>query len=351
MNVTETAPKKINVKLEAHLFEMGEPLVSLFSKKAGKGIQHFIGTAIPDEDGGTDFYFVVFVGRKHFIRYFSEQCDLRFLFAFASGRKYYKAKSLVPSTKSGLIEFEEFGDQLSENLFPDPQFFASAHTSNYGSFDLIGDDQRLLIDGQWDMQDFGLFYQKFADLYSYKQAVDYVASENSTKVDKVQKVFKSKPFRGGSSYVGFFNELQDLIPRNERPALNGIEYHSPGYVELRGKSSILESLKQSIEIYLENADEIQKCHDDLRGFMSKNSLLRITGASKSVEVTVLADLADLTKSFLSSLPLDGKDYIDTLTKENPVVRAKIGLALFRRLKATATFFAQGRLSYPETLLS
>ena len=69
---------------------------------------------------------------------------------------------------------EEFTGALSDNLFPDEQFFVTALTSDYGIGDAIGKELRLLIDGHWDMQKFGSFYQKFSDLYSYVQTVVYI---------------------------------------------------------------------------------------------------------------------------------------------------------------------------------
>jgi hypothetical protein len=346
MTVDEKSSKKINATVVANLFEVEIPLVVLLSRKAGNGLQHYIACAIPDELGDIAYYFAVFVGRTHLIRYFNEQCDLRFLFAFATGRKYFKIDDLTPSRK-GSVVMQEFTGELGESLFPDARFFVTAHTSDYGIEAEVGGEQRLLIDGHWDMQEFGSFYQKFADLYSYEQAIKYIEDADTTKVDKVQRAFSSKPFKGGSSYMGFFDDLFEIIPSKERPSLDGIEYHSPGFVDLRGKDEILDAVKDSVSHYLETADQVQKAHDDLRSFMSKSKLLSITGGLKEVKADALKELLRLTEKFYAVLPIDGKDRLRSLTKENPIVHAKVGLALFRRLRATAHFFAQGRLTYSE----
>jgi hypothetical protein len=344
MNAIESKPRKLNVQLVASLFEVQIPLVVLLSKNAGKSTQHFIGCAIPSEDGELDFYFVVFVARQHLLRYFNEQCDLRFLFAFASGRKYYKIKEL-PKDIGEKVSLEEFDGRLEERLFPDARFFVTSHTSNYGIQAEVGIGQRLLIDGHWDMQEFGAFYQKFSDLYSYQQAITYIEEADKGKVEKVQRAFSSKPFKGGSSYMGFFSDLFEIIPQRERPALEGIEYHSPGYVDLRGKEDVLNSIRESVSLFLQNADMIQKAHDDLRSFMTKSKLLAITGGARDASTDILSELIELTKAFYEVLPVDGKSSLKSLAKQNSIVHAKIGLALFRRLKTTAHFFAQGRLSY------
>ncbi|MCE5975244.1 hypothetical protein LZA78_17470 [Sinirhodobacter sp. WL0062] len=81
--------------------------------------------------------------------------------------------------------------------------------------------------------------------------------------------------------------------------------------------------------------------------MSKSKLLSITGGAKDIGADILEELQKLTTAFYETLPIDGKDQLKLLAKQNSIVHAKIGLALFRRLKATANFFAQGRLSYSE----
>lgn len=346
MIISEKPLKKFNASLVANLFEVEFPLVVLLSRKSGNGLQHFIACAIPDEHGDVAYYFAVFVGRAHLIRYFNEQCDLRFLFAFATGRKYFKIESLTPSRNEKIV-MEEFTGEVGESLFPDSRFFVTCHTSDYGIEAEIGREQRLLIDGHWDMQEFGVFYQKFADLYSYEQAIRYVEEADPTKVEKVQRAFSSKPFKGGSSYMGFFDDLFEIIPSRERPSLNGIEYHSPGFVDLRGKDVVLNAVRDSVSRYLETADQVQKAHDDLRSFMSKSKLLSITGGLKQVNSDSLKELLRLTEIFYSTLPVYGKERLKSLTKENPIVHAKVGLALFRRLRATANFFAQGRLTFSE----
>ncbi|WP_144389755.1 hypothetical protein [Phaeobacter sp. 22II1-1F12B] len=333
-----------------HLFETDIPVVSLFKKKAGKGEQHFIACSIPDENGEVDHYFAVFVGRKHLIRYFSEQCDLRYLFAFASGRKYYEAKTIKPDAK-GKVVLTEFLQAPSESQLPDSRFFASFHTSEYGFEAGMEGEQRLLIDGNWNMQDFGAFYQKFSDIYSYEQAIEYLDDGGSSRAQRVEKAFLSKPFKGGSSYMGFFNDLFDVIPHRERPSLEGIEYHSPGYVDLSGRDQILNSVERNIKLFLKNDESIQVAHDNLRGFMSKSKLLRITGRSPDISPKVAEELTELSDVLYDLLPVGGKDKVALIIGKKPIVKAKIALALFRRLKYTALFFAQGRLTYAESMES
>lgn len=344
MSAGERKPRKEHAQVVANLFEVDIPLVVLLSKRSGNSNRNFIACAIPDEDGDLDFYFAVFVGRQHLLKYFNEQCDLRFLFAFASGRKYYKFKHL-PASVGSKVALEEFKGAVEERYFPDSGFFVTSHTSDHGMQEEFGSEQRLHIDGHWDMQEFGSFYQKFSDIYSYKQAIAYLGESEGKRVDRVQRAFASKPFKGGSSYMGFFNDLFDIMPPRERPALEGIEYHSPGFVDLRGKDEILTSIRDSVSLFLSNADKIQDAHDALRGFMTKSKLLSITGGAKVVTPEIQRELRSLTAEFFEALPIDGKESLETLSKNNAIVHAKIGLALFRRLKATANYFAQGRLSY------
>lgn len=335
--------KKINAVIKDVLFEVGEPLLLLLERKAGTGHQFFIASAIPDEFGETEFYLVVSVGRTNLIRYFGSQCDLRFLFAFANGRKFYRINARLGSVGSK-VSMIEFTEPLTDNLLPDTRFFATEHTSSFGQTQFDGGGQKLVIDGEWDMLEFGKFYQRFSDLYSYQQAIEYVQSKDQ-RADRVTKAFRSKPFRGGSSYMNFFDDLFEIIPARERPGLDGIEYHSPGYVDLRGKNDVLEAVQASLEEFLAKGEEIQKAHDALRGFMSKEKLLVITGASVVAKPEVLKVLAGLVADLIAVLPVSGKDQLKELTGGNLVVLGKVCLALFRRLKTTSNYFAQGRLQF------
>lgn len=344
MTVTEQTTRRIRARLDAVLFETDVAEVALLSRKQGKGVQHFVACAIPDSDGFVDYYLAVLVVRAHLDKYFNEQCDLRFLFTYAGGKKFYKFESLIDADK-GMTVLEEYTADVSEVMLPDSRFFASAHTSNYGLSDIASGEQRLLIDGNWDMQEFGTFYQKFSDLYSYEQAIRYVVDGVTSKTSGVLTAFRTKPFKGGSSYVGFFSDLIGLIPFRERPALDGIVYHSPGHVDLRGNDEILDSVQESIEAFLKDIERIMVAHDNLKGFMSKSGLLRVTGRSAPPTNEVLNMLRELSSTFFSVLPIRGKDQLLELTNGNIIVRAKIGLALYRRLRVTAQFFAQGRLSF------
>lgn len=344
MTSPEASSKRIRARLDAVLFETDVPAIALLSRKQGKGIQHFVSCAIPDADGFIDYYLVVLVIRAHLDKYFNEQCDLRFLFTYAGGKKFYRADKLVEANK-GMTELSEFSEEITEDLLPDSRFFASSHTSNYGLNDIAAGDQRLLIDGNWDMQEFGTFYQKFSDLYSYEQAIRYFLSDVASKASGVLKAFRTKPFKGGSSYVGFFSDLIGLIPFRERPGLDGIVYHSPGYVDLRGNDEVLDRVQDSIEAFLADFERIMLAHDNLKGFMSKSGLLKVTGRSATPSNEVLQQLSQLSSSFFAVLPISGKEQLLSLTDGNLVVRAKVGLALYRRLRATSQFFAQGRLSF------
>lgn len=344
---TSDETKTVNVSLTATLFEAGDPLVILLTKKAGKGTQHFVGCAIPDDIGHRFQYFVVYVAKNQLVKYFNEQRDLRFLFAFARERKYYCLQSLTPN-KKGMLSLTEFCGDLSEDLLPDRGFFVTAHTTNYGIADVANGEQRLLIDGGWDMQEFGSFYQKFSDLYGYEKAIEYFTEDNeSVRGKRVEKAFLSKPFKGGSSYIGFFDDLFDIIPLNMRPALDGIVYNSPGHVDLRGSDEILASIKSSVIEFLSNIEEIVEAHDKLRSFMSDARLLSITANVTLDNGSITGDLKRKSAEFFKVLPISGKDQLEKLTRNNPVVHAKIGLALFRRLRATSAFFAEGRLSYEQ----
>lgn len=345
MNATKTTKaKKRFAEVEAVLVHVGMPLLVLLKKKSGLGASYYIASAIPDDEGDLDFYLAVSVSNSSLRAYFHQHCDLRYLFAFTPLRKYYRVDgSLV---KGGKVQILDYAEAITERLFPAPKFFSNAHTSDYGLEALNGTSQIIGIDGEWQMREFGTFHQKYSDLYAFDAAIAVTQSTNASTAnkDRIEKAFKSKPFRGGSSYVGFFNDLIEQIPYRERPALEGIEYHSPGHVELRGNMALFNGLKDKITDFIENLEEITKAHEDIRSYLSKSGLLVVSGRTPQMTTDITLHLATVVPQLYTKMGFDFEAVMN-LTERNLLIVAKIALALFRRLASAATFFAQGRLEF------
>lgn len=339
--------RKRSAKFEAALFEGDDPLVVLLTKAAGKGRSYFLASAIPDIEGDLDYYFCVSVKPGVLKRYLRNQCDLRYVYTFAPQRSYFRAeKHEILSEKVSLVAFS--GD-LSEDLLPAGRFFASDHTTEYGLEETASYEETLFVDGDWEMSEFGDFYRRFADLYAYFASAMKLSDPNvsdRTK-EKVKGAITSKPFKGGSSYLGLFSDLFKTLSHSERPGLDSINYASPGQVEIRGIQPVFDALEDAVENYLANTGKIVTAHDDLRKYMSETNLLKIGARTPSLTGSQATILLDKCKLLYRELDAVEFEKIHQLSDSNLIVTAKIALAVYRRLEFSGKFFAQGRIGYSQ----
>lgn len=330
---------------ESILIEVDEPILVLLRRNAGRSSSFFMASAMPSDDGELDYYFVVSVKPAILKKYLRGLCDLRYLFAFAADRKYYKAtQDNILSDRIKLVPFE---DSPTENHLPSPQLFSSSHNVVYKHENVAAGEETLFIDGEWEMPEFGEFYTKYADIYGFMASTDRYLSGTTvdTELSKIEEAFKTKPFRGGSSYLGFFSDLNATLPHQERPSLEKIRYASPGEVDLRGSAATFSEVERLLKHYLENVGEITKLHDDLRKFMKELQLLQMVARLPTLDSTQNKSLRQQSKALYSALGSDRFDHVYEITGKNLVVTSKIGLALYRRISVAGKYFAQGRMAF------
>lgn len=334
----------IRPKLEAILFEFMEPLVVLL--KRGKSF--FVATGMPSEMGPVEEFLVVSVTPKFLKRYFREECDLRFLFVSAQNRRFFKMSiEEVANDKPKLVPYE---GEVKDDWLPDAQFFASAHTAEYLPLN-VGplDKETVNIDGNWEMEDFGSFSRKLRDLYAFEDSL-YKAANSSTppKVhSKIKNAFTGKPFRGGSSYGNFFNDLVLAQSREDRFDLSRIKYASPGHIELVGKGSIFDAIEDKIENFVDNQGVLRTKYNEFHKYMSDAKLLEIQGDAIRINAEQRDKIEWYSRDLLSALKMDRYDLLFELSEKGVVSTAKISLALYRRVNAASAYFAQGRAIYPD----
>lgn len=334
--------KTKNLKFETILFDFIEPIVILY--KAGKS--YFVASALPSDVGYVEEYLVVSVTPKFLKRYFREENDLRFLFASAPNRSFWKMSA--SEIGKDTAKAKKFSDTITEDMLPDAQFFSSSHTHSYLEMERTYSAlETLFIDGNWEMEDFGSFSRKYRDLYAFEESINKLNSANTpgAEKDKIGEAFKGHTLQGGGSYVGLFSELLNNLPKAERYDLKRVEYASPGRIELQGKGDVFDALEERIKNMVSNSQVLHDAYCRLRQFMSKTKLLDISTPVTTVSQTTKDRVEIDTKALFSALGLDLYDTIFRLTGGNAVSTAKISMAIYRRIKQAASYFSQGRIAY------
>lgn len=328
---------------EADLVIIDEP--QLFVLTAGKS--KVIALAVPEVYiEGEDFdHIAASVTAKNWDRYISGYVDLRYLFTYPFQRTLYVFHSRA--MHEGTVMLRPVEAEFSESLLPSHGFFSSSHTEDYGSVEQASDEEQLFIDGEWQLNEFGAFYQKYSDIYFFSAAI-----KNSERGDfpqvfkgKIQNAFSRKPFKGGSSYMHMFDELQDCLPRGEKLSLEGIEYNSPGDVRMNGVSEHFASIEKLISNFTIHRNKIREAHRALREYMTKHQLLAMSATRYQALQDHDDDLLKGAKNLSAALNIDAFSTISNLCNDNALVIAKVMLAIFRRVEAASRFFAEGRMSF------
>lgn len=327
------------LKIEQVLFEFIEPILVLLKS----GNTYFFASALPSGKGFVEEYLVVSVTPKIFKRYFREDVDLRFLFESNPYRAFFKiSASDLGQERVKAIPFD--GD-VTDEMLPEPQLFASSHTAEYKSMASKHDAlETLYIDGNWEMEDFGKFSARYRDIYSFEQAILKIRDSQTPakQKSKLKSAFQGNSLRGGGSYVNFFKDLGEVIPANDQYDLARVQYASPGKVELRGKGLIFDRLEKHVKTMIANESKTRSAYNDLRDHMSTAGLLDLNQSDILPSAQELDTINALNKKLLEEMDLDVFDDIYGITGNNSVNAAKISMSLFRRIRAASAFFAEGR---------
>jgi hypothetical protein len=326
---------------KADLVVFDEP--QLFCLTAGKSM--IIVVAVPEQTNEKFDHIAASVTPKNWERYLGGYVDVRYLFTYPFHRSLYVFHS--DEMKEDTIMLRPHEQELPDSLLPSHGIFSSSHTEEFGDFEEANGEEQLFIDGEWELNEFGSFYQRYSDIYFFSAALKNVDRPDVDQAYKgrIKSAFARKPFKGGSSYMHMFDELQDCLPRGEKLSLDGIEYNSPGDVRMNGLPEHFSETEKMISNYTINRTAIRQSHKKLRDFLTKEKLLGMAAASFDKNSHHSKFIRDGANDLGGKLSLTGLDKVETLCDRNPLVFAKVMLAIFRRIDAAASFFAEGRMAF------
>jgi len=334
------ASRRRKAQYVATLIYIDEPQLILLQA----GTTKLLAVAIPCDTENAKFLAVT-VNQNNWERYSAGNCDLRFLFSFPHGKILYYLDLMEMKNKTVTMTPAE--GEIPEDHLPYPRIFSTDHTTDWEEIKRANYIESLDIDGQWEMNEFGSFYQKYANVYAFISAVKRWGDASTPQAVKggIKSEFTGKPFQGGSSYVHFFDGLFERIPVSERPGLREVEYASPGFVKLRGESSTFRDMEQVIRNFLGNRSEIAGAYGRLHSYLSRQRLLTLAGRNYPSNDPTAKFIAEQSRELSKLLAVVDFDDIWELTNKNALVAAKVVLATYRRVEDSSRFFAEGRITF------
>lgn len=296
-----------------------------------------------DDDDG------LFVGASMTLSFLADyqagKYDLRYALSHANLRKYWTFAFDGFETKVALAKVKKSSDIVTSSL-PDSGFFSREHHAIDVVKMFTPDTSEVFnIDGSWELGEFSRFYGQIEDLYYiFNDVVRF--NDPKTKRDTKEAISEAmdRPWRGGGSYVGFYDKIANDNAPIAKLKVSGIKYNSPGYVEMKAKKKPFDDMISLLKVYSENYKSMRQAHNSLYRFMAANKLLKQAStsyANKATRESIRAH-ADKLDAFIPESPF--VTFIE-MADGNEVVAAKVLLSLFRRLDRLYQYFDEGRVKY------
>ena len=327
------------------LVYIDEPQLVLLATKAAK----IVGVAVELPDFAMPFLGVT-VSDADWDKYIRGHVDLRYLFEYPRFRKLYVFE--LTKLKNEHIYMSPWEGAVPDELLPSQRFFARHHTEKLGKANLISEgsrSQNFTIDGEWDLPEFGRFYSKISDVYAfcYSLAGYRAGSLSDLARGLIKHAFSHYPLRGGSSYVGLYDDLEESLASGGRLSVESIAYASPGHVAVNGDPDIFSDVRSTIDNFRDNREEIGANYRELYKFLSKRRLLRIGSTRATISSGDSQYILQMAKGLGHSLRCKEVDLVHELAGQNALATAKIMLSYYRRVEQSFLYFAEGRVEFDE----
>ena len=185
----------------------------------------------------------------------------------------------------------------------------------------------------------------YTQLYGF--AYSLLSDLPTGRQDEINYIYGKFPWRGGYSTVNFFNQLFNKIPPKLRPEVERIQYASPGFIEL---SEILLVAGTVAGIVKAVCSVISNAHDTYRNIQKGYVELELA------KINLKKEKLDLTEKQITFSETGSKRLVnlfglteaqDTLLDQkvqgNQVMKLKLLLSVFRRVKPLATRQCEGKI--------
>ena len=211
--------------------------------------------------------------------------------------------------------------------------------------------EKIHIDGRWQLEDFGVFSKQYTQSYS----LIYSLANNPFETELERRGFRFEyskyPWRGGFSVINFYYSLYARIPESHRPEVKSIRYASPGAIELSTVVEVSAQLGAIITTIAFSLDKVHDLYNNIQKGIRERKLGRIEVAVKELQLDqaqnewVTASIAELAKAMKVSDELLGT--LDVRTDGNKLVQLKVLLSLYRRVEPIAELVDREMVKFEE----
>lgn len=233
------------------------------------------------------------------------------------------------------------------DLLPDPGFFSDSHTTSFRMDSLSRGRERLLLDGTWQLQDFGRFQQLYAEVYSFFAAIDLLkaANVNDDVKSRLRNLISSLPYQGGGSYLSVFRGLDKELPKEVGVGLVGITKNSPGEMVLAGVGDHFTDAKLAVQTFVEHSGSARQMYSQLHNFLKRLGLLKESVSKYSRADAANGEIEAMARSLLTVYGVHDYDMLKDICSGNSLAVAKVALGFHRRVANSAVFLLRGVFNF------
>lgn len=297
------------------------------------------------EDASDDLYIGASMNLTYLAEYQDGKFDLRYALAHANLRRYWTFHFNGHENSVDLTKVKKSSDIVAESL-PDSGFFSREHHKIKVVDQFVPDAVETFdIDGSWELGEFSKFYGQVEDIYYMFNDIRRFNHPN-TNMQTKEVISKAldRPWRGGGSYVAYYDKIANDNAPTAKLRVSGIQYNSPGYVALRAKKRPFDDIIALLQAYAHNMPEMRKAHNSLYRFMGHNKLLK-ADSNNFVSAPIRNSVQEYALKLDAYMP--GVSYLTfrSMAHSNEIVAAKVLLSVFRRMDKLYRYFEEGRVKY------
>jgi hypothetical protein len=206
---------------------------------------------------------------------------------------------------------------------------------------------RLGLAGEWSLHELYEYSHVFTQVYSLVFYLDSlregVVEPEGWGIDDEEPMLGSFPWRGGYSAVNFYRRLEARVPKDQRPQVRQIEYHSPGFMELLLDHQSAITIAILVGAFMKNADRlvgfVRKVYETLHDM----KLMNIEAKRKSLELSreQIEYLKFANRELEELLEVPKAMQVGELAP-NELAKLKINLSLYRRVRRLAEYQEEGK---------
>ena len=213
-------------------------------------------------------------------------------------------------------------------------------------FDENGGAYRVILDGEWQLEDLYTFPRAFSQCYAFVYCLDSELDPRDR--DRINDAFTGYPWRGGYSYLNIYTVLRHQVPLRHRPCIKSISYASPGWLDILLNPDVALQVAKSVGILSGSAIAAAKAYAYSMKYIGQVSVdqkraelekMQLTREQRRTFMYICEDLAKFI----------GFESVTALHERtgNPEVSLKLLTAHYRRTDQLVDFVKAGKARLPE----